>query len=86
MKKVKFKTKEFGGLESGTIVEGFLLAEEGNRGLLYFPPGGRDTGCFIIADKNSKGIYIDSKDNWINQDVVAAPIKAGLPKRRMVKL
>ncbi len=70
---VKFKTKMFGSLPEGTVINGYLLAKEGNKALLYFPkekPG--ECGCLVFCKLDRRnGHYVDygkEADCFINID------------------
>lgn len=49
---VKFKTKNFGDIEDGTLIDAFLLVADVNIGLLYFPKETKYTcDCLVLARK-----------------------------------
>jgi hypothetical protein len=59
VKKVLFRTKDFALLPAGSIIECYLLNDDGERALLYSPPLLGDSpaagcGVFLIAKKSHK--------------------------------
>lgn len=62
---IKYKvTGAFGDSEIGDIVNGYLIAQDSHRGLIYFPYGKNTCGCFEICE------YDDANKVWISQDEV----------------
>ena len=69
--KVKFKTRQFGWLEKGSIINVYKISDTGDRALLYSPYDRHGTGCFIIARKPfAAKYYVDfsnnDDDNYVN--------------------
>ena len=67
---VKFKTKHYAALPSGSIVKIYKISDDGVTVLLYAPYDKSGQGCFIVAiPVKGKDYYIDTNSkygSWVN--------------------
>jgi hypothetical protein len=70
-KEVKYKTQDFGCINDGTIINSYLIAEDGDTGkCLLLHPSDYNSHCasFDIAKLNKKGYYEAIGKEYVNAD------------------
>ena len=68
MKKVKYEVLSFFGTASvGDIVTGYMVEDEGDGALLYFPRDKHGDACFILCKPTESGTYVErDSESWVN--------------------